>query len=301
MKFLVITYGTEGDTRPLAALSRALMNAGHEAHLLADGATLGSAAALGVPATALAGDMREAFQPKGGSGLAEGKAGLNDTALALARIANFNAEPWLRAAVDFGKGCDALIISGLAGFVGLSAAEHLGVKAIGTGMFPLTPTAAFPSPFLPPGKLPRMFNRVSHHFVNGLLWRSFRKAINAARARVSGLPARKSIWRGHPMLYGVSPSLLPPPADWPSNAYVCGQWLAPTKHWAPPDALNEFLSAGEAPIYVGFGSMAGFDRRRLVDAVVGGLAGRRALFYPGWSGVETSRLPANVFVLGHAA
>ncbi len=68
MKFLVLTYGTDGDTRPLAALSRALMDAGHKAHLLADAASLGTATALGVPATPLAGDIREALQ-HGGAGI----------------------------------------------------------------------------------------------------------------------------------------------------------------------------------------------------------------------------------------
>jgi hypothetical protein len=58
MKFIVATYGTEGDARPFAALCRGLMDAGHEAQLLADAATLGSAQSLGVPTTALAGDIR---------------------------------------------------------------------------------------------------------------------------------------------------------------------------------------------------------------------------------------------------
>ena len=40
MKFLVATYGTEGDARPFAALCRGLMDAGHEGRLLADAATL---------------------------------------------------------------------------------------------------------------------------------------------------------------------------------------------------------------------------------------------------------------------
>ena len=57
MKFTVATYGTEGDTRPLAALCRALIDAGHEAPLLADRSTLHAAAALGVPCAPLAGDI----------------------------------------------------------------------------------------------------------------------------------------------------------------------------------------------------------------------------------------------------
>ena len=298
MKFLVLTYGTDGDTRPLAALSRALIDAGHEAHLLADGASLGIATALGVPATSIAGDIRGALRHEGAaSGLFE-KNGAGNTAKELARIANANAEDWLRCAVQVGRDCDAIIPSGLAGFVGLSAAEYLGAKAIGTGLFPLTPTSAFASPFLPPGKLPRIFNRLSQRLINQLLWKAFRKATNEARERVCALPPRKSLWVGHPMLYGVSPSLLPRPDDWPSNALVCGQWLLPAKEWTPPARLSEFLAAGEAPVYIGFGSMGGFEPGRMLEAIVGGLAGRRALLYPGWSGIDVSQLPANILAVG---
>lgn len=298
MKFLVITYGTEGDTRPLAVLCRALMDAGHEARLLADGGTLGAAEALGVPATALAGDIRGTLQPHGAiSRVIEGKS-LGEMTKALASIANTNAESWLRSAVELGKDADGLIVSALAAFVGLSAAEYLRVKAVGLSMIPITPTAEFPAPFIPTARLPRFLNRPSHHLVNGILWRAFRKATNDARAKVCDLPERRENWTRHPILYGISPSLLPRPADWPSFAQVCGQLVQPTRQWTPPEALGTFLNAGEPPIYVGFGSMTGFNREQMRDAIVHAVAGRRTVFYPGWSGIDTSSLPANFFVLG---
>lgn len=296
MKFVVVTYGTEGDTRPLAALTRALIEAGHSAHLLADAATL-DAGDLGVPATGLPGDVKGAIQAS--SGLVGRGGGFADTAKTLATVANAHCEAWLRATVAAGEGCDAVILSGLASFVGLSAAEFFGVPGIGTGLIPIVPTREFPSPFLRPGLAPRWLNRASHRLVNGLLWRAFREATNAARANVCGLPPQRMVWEGHPMLFGVSPSLLPRPADWPANARVCGQWLAPTgADWSPPPALGEFLAAGEPPIYVGFGSMAGFERRSLLGEVVAAVAGRRAFFYPGWSGVTGADLPANFLVVG---
>jgi sterol 3beta-glucosyltransferase len=297
MKFVVVTYGTEGDTRPLAALARALIDAGHTAHLLADAGTLGAAEALGVPATGLPGDIRRTIQ--GSSGVVGRGGGFADTARTLATIANANAEAWLRAAVAAGEGCDAVILSGLTSFTGLSAAEYLGVPGIGAGLIPISPTRAFPSPFLRPGLAPAVFNRASHRLVNGVIWRGFRAAINAARAAVCDLPPRRDVWDGHAMLYGVSPSLLPRPPDWPANALVCGQWQAPTAEaWSPPPALDEFLAAGEPPIYVGFGSMAGFEERSLLGEIVAAVAGRRALFFPGWSGVTSADLPANFLVVG---
>jgi sterol 3beta-glucosyltransferase len=298
MKFIVATYGTEGDARPFGALCRGLLDAGHEAQLLADAATLGSARALGVPTTALSGDIRGALSRDHDiAGVVAKGGGFQQTARALAKIANENAESWLHTIIETGKGCDAIVVAGLAAFAGFSAAEYLRANAIGSGMIPITPTAAFPSPFLPPRLVPRLLNRASHPFVNAMLWKAFRDKINAARAMFQ-LPPRKAVWTGLPMIYGVSPSLLPMPADWPANVHLCGQWLAPSPAWTPQAALEKFLAAGEAPVYIGFGSMTGFDNGRLLDALVTALAGRRALFYPGWSFIDPKALPDNFCAIG---
>jgi UDP:flavonoid glycosyltransferase YjiC (YdhE family) len=298
MKTIVATYGTEGDARPFAALCRGLIDAGHQARLLADAATLGSARALGVPTTPLSGDIRGALAAdRNVGGVVARGGGFNVTARALATIANENADSWLRAIIEVGEGCDAILGAGLAAFAGFSAAEVLGAKAIGAGMIPITPTAAFPSPFLPPKWVPRWLNRASHAFVNATLWKAFRDKTNAARARFKLAP-RKAVWTDLPMLYGVSPALLPAPVDWPANVRLSGQWLARRADWSPPPALADFLAAGDAPIYIGFGSMTGFDSARLLDALRGALAGRRALFHVGWSGVYAKALPGNMFAIG---
>lgn len=297
MKFVIATYGTEGDARPFAALCRGLMDAGHQTRLLADEATLGSARLLGVPTTALTGDIRSTLRgDHAGSGLVAKGGGFSDTARALAKIANDNAEPWLRTIIDAGAGCDALLAAGLAAFAALSAGEYLGVKVIGAGMIPITPTVAFASPFLPPKYVPRLLNRASHNFVNFMLWKAFRQKVNAAR-EIFNLPPREKLWTGHPMLYGISPCLLPAPTDWPPNAHLCGQWLA-QQPWAPPAEVASFLAGGEAPVYIGFGSMTGFDGTRMVDALVQSMIGRRVLFSGGWSGIDAKALPDNFLSIG---
>ncbi|MGX5732400.1 glycosyltransferase [Pseudoxanthomonas beigongshangi] len=299
MRFAVATYGTEGDTRPLAALCIALRAAGHETHLLADANTLGSARDAGIPVTPLSGDIRRALAP--GQALAtavDRKGGFGQTARALADIANANVMNWMQEIRDVAADGDALILSGLAAFAGLSVAEALDIPVVGTGLIPITPTQAFASPFLSPNVVPRPLHRFSHHAVNGLLWRAFRATTNLARESVLSLPPRKRLWTGHPMLYGVSPTLLPRPRDWPDNAQMCGQWELPAPAWTPPPALEAFLAAGEPPVYIGFGSMAGFDRARLAQAMIAAAAGRRVLFHPGWSGVDADMLPDNFFIVG---
>ena len=295
MKLVALTYGTEGDTRPMAALCRALMDAGHELTLMADDGTLGSARELGIPHVALTGDIHKALQVGISSAFA-GKNSLNTTAKALARIANENADVWMNQVLEVAAGSNGVIVAGLAAYIGFSAAEKLAIPVIGAGMIPLTPTSAFASPFLPPRSLPRWLNRFSYPLVAEVLWRAFRKATNAARVKVGLQPGHK-IWTGHPMLYGISPSLLPKPADWPENAWLCGQWVWPAREWNAPRALQDFLSSGEAPIYVGFGSMVGFDQRALLDVVVAAVGGRRVLFNPGWSGANSLVLPPNFFTI----
>jgi UDP:flavonoid glycosyltransferase YjiC (YdhE family) len=44
--------------------------------------------------------------------------------------------------------------------------------------------------------------------------------------------------------------------------------------------------------------MTGFDRERVLSALLQALAPRRVLLFPGWAGLPSGALPANVFVVG---
>jgi len=279
MRLLALTYGTEGDTRPLAMLCHGLIGAGHAVTLLADGGTLGSAQALDVPHAALEGDIHDDVVAlvSRGNGVAAASTGLG-------RMALQHVSGWMRQADAAAEGCDAILTGGLAAFVGMSVGERRRIPVIGSGMIPLTPTRAFRSPFLPPGRSPGWLNRASYGWVNGLIWRQFRRPINAARQQLGQSP-RRALWSGLPMLYGISPQLLPPPADWPADHIVCGQWRLPDAPWAPPADLRAFLDAGPPPVYLGFGSMTGFDRERVLPALLQALAPRRVLLFPGWVGL----------------
>jgi UDP:flavonoid glycosyltransferase YjiC (YdhE family) len=61
---------------------------------------------------------------------------------------------------------------------------------------------------------------------------------------------------------------------------------------------GELSRAGEARIYIGFGSMTGFDNARLLDTLVEAMTGRHALFHPGWSGIDPKALPDNFLPIG---
>lgn len=299
MKFTFLTYGTEGDTRPLLALARALVIQGHEARLLADAAIADRAREHGIAFTALAGSMRDALAP--GAALADvvaGKGGAGRLARAFAEAARDQTEAWMRTTREAAEGSDVLVFSGLASYAGLAVAEGLGLPCVGAGLWPMTPTGDFASLFLRAPMLPRWANRFSHRLVNGMTWKMFQPAVNAGRKAVFGQAPRRRMWQGYPILYGCSPTLLPRPAEWAPEVELCGAWHLPQPAYAPPPALRRFLDEGEAPVYVGFGSMAGFDRAALLRALREAVGSRRALFYPGWSGIDASGLPSNFYVLG---
>ena len=253
--------------------------------------------ALRVPFVALAGDMAAELRSAPGT-LHRGDE-FRHVASALAAIAARHTAQWMRETLARAKHADAIVCAGLGIYVGLSCAECLDIPAIGAGLQPMMPTRAFASPFLPPRRLPGFVNRASHRLVLAMMWRAFRGAINDARRDVAHQPPRRREWDGYPILFAISPTLVPRAPDWPERVYVTGYWWARSMTPFVPDAaLERFLAAGEAPLYVGFGSMAGFDRDRLLAAVLSALDGRRALLHAGWSGFGEGRMPGNVHRIG---
>lgn len=59
-----------------------------------------------------------------------------------------------------------------------------------------------------------------------------------------------------PWTYCWSPELLPKPRDWRSNIDVSGFYFLDSEDdYLPPSDLAAFLEKGEAPVYIGFGSV----------------------------------------------
>jgi sterol 3beta-glucosyltransferase len=106
-----------------------------------------------------------------------------------------------------------------------------------------------------------------------------------------------------PVLHGFSRHVVPEPPDWPEGVVATGYWfLDRPADWTPPAALEEFLAAGDPPVYVGFGSMAGRDPRRVTGLVIEALrrAGLRGVLATGWGGLTPGELPPTLFQLDQA-
>jgi sterol 3beta-glucosyltransferase len=140
---------------------------------------------------------------------------------------------------------------------------------------------------------------LTYGFSRSLIQRFYGKATRAARLKLFGIPTNAQLWLQGPVLYGMSRHLVPRPSDWPDTHLICGPWTATPTDWQPPRDLQEFLDAGDAPIYIGFGALSSFVRKKALGEIVSAIAGRRVVFYPGWSNIDASMLPDNFFVSGH--
>ena len=299
MRIVALTFGTEGDTRPMAALGHGLRAAGHDVVLLAERAGAAHAASLDVPFVPLAGNMAAEMRAAANA-LSRRRVDVRYVARTLATIAAANTSEWMRVALAHARGADVVLCAGLAIYVGLSVAEALDVPAIGVGLQPMMPTRAFASPFLPPLRIPGPLNRASHRLVLSLMWRAFRGPVNDARRAVAGQPPRARAWDDYPVLLGISPTLVPRPDDWSDRIAIVGYWFGPRDpRFVPDPALADFLARGEPPVFVGFGSMLGFDRDRILASVLRALDGRRAILHAGWSGFGDAQLPASVRRVAH--
>jgi sterol 3beta-glucosyltransferase len=298
MRLAIVTFGSEGDTRPLAALCRGLLDQGHEVRLFAEQSTLFLPQALGIACETLAGDVKAALP------IADPRLEMRPTEVmksvnALNAVVAANTVSWLRTVTSYAREADAILFSSLAANAGNELAEEFGKPGIGLFFQPITPTREFSSPLLPPMTLPGWANRATFAFANWQTWKVCAKAARAARLEVFGSRTSGRQQLAHPMLYGISRELVARPRDWPDTHLICGHWARGSEGWQAPADLSDFLANGEPPIYAGFGSPSGFVRAKALNALVNAVAGRRAVFSPGWSLIDSAVLPRNFFIASH--
>jgi UDP:flavonoid glycosyltransferase YjiC (YdhE family) len=110
-------------------------------------------------------------------------------------------------------------------------------------------------------------------------------------------------WTSVPVLYGVSQLVMPQDPRWHDKTFVTGYWIDPIPaDYAPSPALAQFLADGDAPVYIGFGSMSSKDpqatTRLMLDAL--NKTRQRGIIYSGWAGLTADELPPSVFLLDGA-
>jgi hypothetical protein len=131
--------------------------------------------------------------------------------------------------------------------------------------------------------------------------------VNLFRVETLGLEPVSTLWapgqlyrQKVPFTYMWSPGLVPKPEDWGPEIDICGfVFLELASSFKPPQALVDFLNAGPAPIYIGFGSIVVDDPDRFTAIIFEAVkkAGVRALVSKGWGGLGSGDAPDGVYLL----
>lgn len=299
MRFTMVSIGSTGDVRPYVLLGRELKRRGHHIRLACFKQFEKMVNDAGLEFCPLSGDivniMGRVMQSNGLAFLQHFETAIKND------LPDFMRD--LQAACE---GADVLICT-FFGSVVYSIAEKNRVPCIQTHYFPMDSNESTPMTCAPGLRVGRVWNkttyRVGYALINTLEWRYLR-----AWRREQGMRKRKIRTQpdyeinGHhiPVLYAMSPILVPRPLAWNEHIHMTGFWMgAEPAPFEPSEELKAFLTAGEKPVYIGFGSMVSGDMGRTLKIVLEAVdkAGVRAIIARGWGG-DQAKLDGrkNVFV-----
>lgn len=291
LRVVLATVGSRGDVQPMLALAQELVARGHHPVIAVPPDFDPWVTGLGFEFAALGVDI-QAF-------LASNRDMLTGQPVRMIREAiGFLHGQWplqARQLLPVAKGADAMVCAGLA-ISAPAIAEHLRLPILGVQYTDcMLASSRYPPPNIPRRELPRWLNRLlwaGNHVLGDL---TLLKPLNQMRAGLGLAPVphvREYLVSDIPVVIAADKGLLPPDPAW-QHRYPFANFL----FFDDPSPLDEELSAwlneGEAPVYVGFGSMSGNATQRMPELVVRGISatGRRGLISTGWARLKPEALP----------
>lgn len=289
MRITMICIGSTGDVRPYIVLGRELKARGHEIAICAFSDFEPAILKEGFQYKPINGDVKTLMANimNGSTGvgfLKQVRDSLKDC------IHPFLSD--LEAAAD---GADA-IIGTFFGQVFQSLAEVRRIPFIQTHYFPMDKNALAPISSAPGQRAGKAWKLASYeigYFIVSVMEKYYlsdwRAQHGMAPRKLEGAPSYELNGHTIPVLYAMSPLVMPRPATWGENIHMTGYWLDnQISDFTPPAELTAFLEKGEKPVYIGFGSMLSGDMGETLSIVLEAVkqSGVRAVVSSGWGGVK---------------
>ena len=299
MRLTIPTTGSRGDVQPYVALGLGLQGVGHRVCIATHANFEAFVRGHGLDFYSLEADGRALQASNVGDRMVN--AGRNPFVYVreFLRLRVPLLRGMLQRCYEACRDADAVLTTTSAALLGISIAEKLGIPTFSSNLQPAAMCRCHANFLLPqaPDWMPGrgLYNLCSHFFVGMTLWQIWRPTLNAARQEVLGLPPLPITGPGPAFLNptlsldGYSPLVVPKPRDWPTQRHLTGYWfLDAGPDWRPPADLEDFLSSGPPPVYVGFGSMHNRNAGEVTEIVVRALksAGVRGVLLTGWGGME---------------
>jgi UDP:flavonoid glycosyltransferase YjiC (YdhE family) len=296
MKVVIFAVGSRGDIAPFTGVAVRLKEAGYDVAIACQQLFADTVREIGCEFRLVPGDIQAFMRSEKGQDWAEAGGGIRGA------IANFTVGKRLMddvaaGAVGAAEGADLLLLQRATQVHGYLVGKAYGIPTIGLELFPGAPTAEFGPPAFGARSLGKWGNRSllrSLAYIptnlDGSL-KDFSRALGLAPRGVGAVRIEMVDSPTWPLLHGFSEQVVARPADWRPGIDVVGYWWPERPvGWQPPAELVDFLAAGPAPVFVGFGSMAGGAGSRLSEIVTEAVraAGVRAVVQAGWAGLSGS-------------
>lgn len=190
--------------------------------------------------------------------------------------------------------------------LGYFAAERLGIPSILASPFPMHKTKEQTSVILYGRKKSKPFiNQISYFMLQSMLWLASKDSVSGfwkkkfgGKPKGFGRPYERHTNKQNPAVTSCSNFVFDRPSDWNENIHQCGYWFVEERaDYTASKELSDFLSLGEKPVYIGFGSVFHVDQKDamsklIVDALT--KSGKRGIIC-GMGKIDN--LPSNVVAI----
>ena len=308
MKIGIYTYGTRGDVQPYIALALGLQDRGHKVVLAAPSDFKDFVEGFGIDFFPLHGNAEAIMNSPEGQSVLKTENSIQLMKFFFQALSAIKV-PLRKSYFASISTVDYIIANSATLPIVSTIAEKQGKKiALTYFMPPVVPTREFPLgdfDFLNFG----WYNQLTYKIAQSFYWKFVKAETNEYRQELGLEPLRKNLiqYLDHqkPLdLYCISPALITQPKDWEPHHKITGFLTVPAKYRErhaleqTPEELSNWLTQGEKPIYLGFGSN-GVGNHEKFSAILSHLLTQtqeRVLFCTGWSQFKNLPDHPNLFV-----
>ncbi|MBL4934559.1 glycosyltransferase family 1 protein [Clostridium sp. YIM B02515] len=263
----ILCSGSRGDFQPYIALAQQLKKLGKEVRITASKSVEGLIRSYGIDVYPIKADIETLkVDPK----LLKA-AGSSDNPMKMMLTFNKMKEYGIYMVNDYYSACEGseLIIYHPGCTVGYFAAEKFGIPSVLASPFPMHKTKEYLSVIMyGKTKSNSLTKKISYSMIQGMLWMASKSSVKGFWKKNFGeipdnfsCPFERHTDKKHPAIVSCSNFVFKRPEDWNENIHQRGYWFVEEScDYTPPKELEDFLNAGEKPVYIGFGSMTSLEQ-----------------------------------------
>jgi len=295
MNIGIFTYGTRGDLQPYIGLALELITRGHQVSISATEDFKEFVESFGISFQALWGNAEIIMNSEEGQKILQ-----TENSIKLMKyyfkVLHHNRKPLRKSYEEAISKVDCIIANSMTLPIVSAIVEKQNKKmALTYFMPPVVATKEFPLSDFDFLNFP-LYNQLTYKIAQSFFWRFIKQDTNEFRKELGLEELKENLI--HYLnkqkildLYCISPALIPEPQDWESHHKITGFINIPKekRDLYPLDRtsieLQEWLSKGNKPIYIGFGSNGVGKTEKILKVITDILdkTSERVLFCTGWS------------------